>query len=107
MIDPITSEEMKSGFQQMLGRTLRFRRKTARKIIFATCEANELSVTELMGKERTRRVAWARQDCWREIYANTRMSLPEIGRMFDRDHTTVLFGIRRSEQRRREVEGQA
>lgn len=103
MIDPVTAEEMKIGFEAMRGQTLHFRRRTASKIMFDTCRENDLSLDELTGKDRTRRVAWARQDCWREIYANTRMSLPEIGRMFGRDHTTVMFGIRRSEQRKNRV----
>lgn len=54
-----------------------------------------LTWSEIMGPSRHRQMAWARHEAWSLIWAQGRLSLPQIGRRFDRDHTTVLSGIRR------------
>jgi chromosomal replication initiator protein len=51
------------------------------------------------GDNRHRSVAWPRQDFWRELRLTTDLTLPQIGRLFDRDHTTIIHGIRASERR--------
>lgn len=59
-----------------------------------------VSLKEIVGKRRTRRVAWARF----EAYYRLRMecdwlSLPMIGRKLGgRDHTSVLNGVRRYQE---------
>lgn len=57
-----------------------------------------LTSADLYGRSRTRRVVAARQAAMLAVRRQTDMSLSEIGRLFDRDHTTVLHGIRRAEQ---------
>lgn len=53
---------------------------------------------ELMGRKqlgtRTRVMSEARQICWWLLRAHTRLSYPSIGRMFERDSTTVIHGVR-------------
>ena len=54
----------------------------------------------ILGQRRDRRTAHARQDAMADAYATGRYSLPQIGRAFNRDHTTVLYAVRIVEQRR-------
>lgn len=58
------------------------------------------TLDELRGRRRTASLAMARN----HLYAACRargLSLPEIGRLTDRDHTTVMSGLRRWEERDR------
>jgi chromosomal replication initiation ATPase DnaA len=60
------------------------------------CERRGVSVAEVMGRSRYKNVCSARK----EVYAMLRdesLSYPVIGRMFGRDHTTVVDGVRRYE----------
>lgn len=49
---------------------------------------------EIVGKSRLRNVAAARQQIIYECSRHFNKSLPEIGRAFNRDHTTTLHSIR-------------
>ena len=53
-----------------------------------------IPIDELPKKGRTQTVARARQDACALLRDTTKMSLPEIGRVFDRDHTTIIHGLR-------------
>lgn len=70
-------------------------------IVDDVAAANGLTVADLKGKSRERHIAWPRQ--W--AYALCRRqgrSLPQIARFFNRDHTTIMHGIRQVEKRARE-----
>lgn len=58
-----------------------------------------LTVDDLRGQRRHRKVAWARQEAMYECALRTTQSLVSIGRFFARDHTTVVYGIRRHAER--------
>ena len=58
-----------------------------------------LTFEEITGPSVKRRCAWPRQEAWALIWAQGRLSLPEIGRRFDRGHDTVLRGVRQYERR--------
>jgi chromosomal replication initiator protein len=58
-----------------------------------------LTFRDLIGVERRREVSWVRQDAYRAIREQTSLSLPQIARIFGRDHSTVLHGIRASKRR--------
>lgn len=58
-----------------------------------------VSLNRVMGGDRRREAAWARQDAMRAAYDLGRYSLTQIGRVFDRDHTSVKHGIARSRER--------
>lgn len=61
----------------------------------AVCERYGLTMRDLLGSSRERRVAWPRQEAMRLCREMTRHSFPEIGRRFGgRDHATVIHGIR-------------
>lgn len=76
------------------------RPSTMRDVAIEVAARHGSTIAELRGCSRQRCVAWARQEAFAEIYSLGRFSLPQIGRFFgDRDHTTVLFGIRRHKER--------
>lgn len=58
-----------------------------------------LTLADLRSPARHRHIAHVRQDVMRAIHENTKASLPEIGRFLNRDHTTVMWGIRKSRER--------
>lgn len=62
-------------------------------IIEVVSKFRGVTVTELHSKNRQHRISHARQEAMALIYNNTRQSLPQIGRLFDLDHTTVLHGV--------------
>ena len=53
----------------------------------------------IFGRGRRSRAVLARQEAFWRAYNETGASLTEIGRFWDRDHTTILHGIRRHEER--------
>lgn len=58
-----------------------------------------IPLAAITGQSRLRYVAHARQLCF-FIAHRSGFTLPEIGRVFSRDHTTVLHGIRAEHERR-------
>lgn len=65
---------------------------------FVSSAATEAGVTEahIVGPQRTVSVTEARQRAMARAYATGRYSLPQIGRAFNRDHTTVLHAFRKA-----------
>ena len=59
-----------------------------------TRKATGVSLGDLMGRNRMQLVAQARNLCFWLLRTHMPMSYPEIGKMFDRDHTTVMAGVR-------------
>lgn len=74
-------------------------RAELRRMAEAFCERTGVSLMDLTGKRRERWIAHPRQDFMAEAYSTRRYSLPEIGRFLNRDHTTVLHGVRASRVR--------
>jgi chromosomal replication initiator protein len=57
-------------------------------------ERINIPVLEILGKTRKMEIVTARQVYW--LYLNrNKIGISEIGRMFNKDHSTVLSGIRR------------
>jgi chromosomal replication initiation ATPase DnaA len=72
-----------------------------RRIINATARLHGVAAADLTGPSRRRQMAWARGVAMYLARTLTGQSLQSIGRAFgDRDHTTVLHGIRVTEERR-------
>lgn len=53
-----------------------------------------LTVEELKAPTSCTRIAHPRQEAMMEMRAQDRWSLPQIGRFFGLDHTTILHGVR-------------
>ena len=66
---------------------------TQDKIFNAVARKYGVTVEDIRGKRRTREIAQARHVCIYIMRTVTEMSLPSIGRVFNRDHTTILSSI--------------
>jgi chromosomal replication initiation ATPase DnaA len=79
-----------------------------RRVINATARHHGLTAADLIGPSRCRQVAWARGMAMYLARRLTSLSLLKIGAGFGgRDHTTVLHGIRVTEERRSQDPGLA
>jgi chromosomal replication initiator protein len=77
------------------------RRVTIDEIQKRVAEHFNIRVAEMYSARRAREVAWPRQVAMYLCKMLTPRSLPEIGRKFSRDHTTVIHAIHRIEERSR------
>lgn len=66
----------------------------ARHVLRSVSLSCKLSVGVLRGASRFPRLVLPRQALWALLREYTPLSLPEIGRLTCRHHTTVLLGIR-------------
>ena len=63
-------------------------------LLDAVCRARGVTREELCGRGRTKNVALARQELWWHLRRHPGMSYDEIGRLFDRNRTTIMGGVR-------------
>jgi len=66
-------------------------------IISQVCKFYSVDEVILRGTQKTKGIAEARQTAMYLIRKLTNLSLPDIGKEFDRDHSTVLYAIRKVE----------
>jgi len=66
-------------------------------IISAVCRYYNLDYGALKGNIRSRKLAIGRHTIFKLIKDNTKLSLTEIGKFLNKDHSTVLYGIRKIE----------
>jgi chromosomal replication initiation ATPase DnaA len=64
-------------------------------LIIAVCNYFDLSKEEVLGKRRLKQIVNARHMLYYLAYVKTKYTLPEIGRMLGRDHTTILHGYQK------------
>lgn len=75
-------------------------RITMREILDLISDTYGFSIEELKGPRRTKGVVTARQHAMWLMAQQPHLSLPQIGRFLGgRDHTTVLWGVRRHQER--------
>ena len=82
----------------------RKRETTREKIIRTVCDKYDVTMDELRSDARNKNITTARHECFyrfrHEIKKKGRpLSLPEIGKAFCKDHTTVMHGINRHAER--------
>ena len=70
-----------------------------REIKQAACVVGGVTMMDLMSHRRARRVAAPRMAACIVAYETTPATLMEIGRAFDRDHTTVMHALRQRQRR--------
>ena len=58
------------------------------------CEYYSLSMDDLMERSRRVVVVEARQMAWFLLRYYSHLSFPAIGRLFGKDHTTVMYGVK-------------
>lgn len=68
---------------------------TAATIIAATAEYFDVSVEDMRGQGKHRQLAFARQIAMYLCRELTELSLPKIGEHFNRDHTTVMYAVKK------------
>lgn len=71
----------------------------AHSIMLSYCLRHDITFEDLRGASRKQPLAAIRQDCMAEIYSKTGCSSKIIGRILNRDHTTVLHAIKASKAR--------
>jgi len=75
-------------------------RITGRMIALQTARKHGLTIHELLSPRRQRKIVLARHEAMWRCVKETSLSLPHIGRILGgKDHTTVLHGVRRHQQR--------
>lgn len=62
------------------------------------CRKHGITVAEILSPRRDKRLNLVRQEIWYRLTRETTMSLPQIGRRFNRDHTSILHGVRKHAQ---------
>lgn len=77
------------------GETLKVRRPRMADIVAAVADKHDVTVADLKGPSRVKHIVAARFEAMARMYDLGIWSMPQIGRFFGRDHTTVLNGIRR------------
>lgn len=68
-------------------------------ILADVCSRHRISSADILSPRRFRNLVYARQEAWWLAYTQSEASYPAIGKFFNRDHTTVMFGIRRHAER--------
>lgn len=69
-------------------------------LVAEVAKRHHATVAEVLGPSRMRHVCLARQGVWYAMrhHSECEWSYPAIGRLFDRDHTTVMAGVRAYER---------
>jgi len=78
---------------------------TAKDIIAQTADRYGIKPSKILGRNNARVASIPRQAAMAAVQSELGYSLPRIGRIFKRHHTTVLFGIRAHEARQQEERG--
>lgn len=73
----------------------RQKRVTVREIIESVARRHSLSSSDIIGPNKKRRYANARTEAIKLARELTGLSLPTLGRIFKRDHTTIMYHLRR------------
>ncbi len=75
---------------------------TWKRIILETCNKHDVSYNDIMSPRRAVPIVRARQEAMWRLKMETSMSYPAIGRRLGgKDHTTILHGVRKHEERLR------
>jgi len=73
--------------------------RTMARILAEVSEETGISVAAMKGPSRYRIIVYPRQEAMWRMVNEGRWSLPQIGRFFNRDHTTVIWAFRQVEKR--------
>jgi chromosomal replication initiation ATPase DnaA len=79
-------------------RSIGAERRRMRDIIAEVSQTSGVSIADLRGPDRHRRIAWPRQAAMLLMH-EAGHTLPQIAEYLHRDHTTILHGIKRARAR--------
>jgi chromosomal replication initiation ATPase DnaA len=70
-------------------------------LVDEVCRRRAVTREEIGSRTRTKAVAWARHELWWRLRHDPEacFSYAEIGRLFCRDHVTILHGVRAHQRR--------
>lgn len=68
-----------------------------KRIAAEVCAKHRVAWRDMFSTRRSKGMVAARHEAMWRIYNETSLSLPQIGKKFDRDHTTILHAIRKME----------
>lgn len=77
------------------GRHPRGSRAALDRMVAELATGHGVTVAELHGPSRIKRIVNIRQAIMAEVYATDRWSLITVGRALNRDHTTVLHAVKK------------
>ena len=63
-------------------------------VIDIVCQTLNINVSDIYSKTRKRNISEARQICMYLVYNECLLSLHQVGRIFNRDHSTIIHGRR-------------
>lgn len=69
-------------------------RRLGRHIIAEVAQETGISVADILGPRRLAPVAAARRIAMQRVRDECKYSYPQIGKMFNRDHSTVIWACR-------------
>lgn len=75
----------------------------AMQIVSDVAGRHGLTTNQILSRDTSRRFVWPRQEAMWCLHMTGRYAVAEIGRFFDRDHTTVLHGVRAHAKRMAEA----
>ena len=101
---PITAQGMTDAFKVMRKNSytelaLNALDGTWERVVTKVAIENGVTLAGLLSPKRDRRLAHPRQDAYRILNKEMGLSLSHIGTIFDRDHTTIMHGVKASEAR--------
>ena len=68
---------------------------SAQRVFLESCNRLQVEPEKILSNARKRPLAWPRQEIMFDLFTKLpHMSAPSIGRLMNRDHTTVIHGIR-------------
>lgn len=73
-------------------------------IIHVVAALHKIEPEDLLGPCRERRLSVPRQDAFAYAREVTGASYPRLGAYFKRDHTTLVHGVQRHRERRRDTQ---
>lgn len=68
-------------------------------VIAAVCKRYGVTRRQVMGDNRDPHIVAARYEAYHEIRQQSGWSFPRIGRVFKRDHTMIIYGVNRHQER--------
>jgi len=99
---PIVVQEVE---QPKIEQKPRFIRNFKERIIHECADEYGVTVEDVLGVARKNQVVLARRKAAWLFWKNTKMSYPQIGRLLNKDHSTIIYAVRTYEKELRKMEG--
>lgn len=91
-IQELNADEIVANFRVIIPGTSSTKPK-GKDIIKRVCWEHEMSVAAVVGPSRNKQIVAVRHAAMAEVHMHTDLTLTQIGKLFNRDHTSVLHGI--------------